>query len=115
MFSGSQYQWGHGLGSILSGLVKSALPIIKKGALSLGKTALRTGLRTVHDAMSGKNAKSAFLKNVKEAGNELLSNSMNYVLTPQRNKSNERKANTISQKQVVNKRRQKRTKRDIFS
>ena len=33
-----QYQRGHGLGSLFRGLVGAAAPLLKKGAISLGKS-----------------------------------------------------------------------------
>ena len=43
-FAGSRYQRGHGLGSFLKGLIKTSAPLLKKGAISIGKQALKTGL-----------------------------------------------------------------------
>lgn len=43
-FAGSRYQRGHGLGSFLKGLIKTSAPLLKKGAVSIGKQALKTGL-----------------------------------------------------------------------
>lgn len=116
VFSGAPYQKGFGLGNVLAGLMKAALPIVKKGAVSLGKTALRTGLKTARDAIGGKNLKSAFLNNVRDAGSEVLNNSVNYALSPRRgNKSVKRKANTVSRKRNTQAKRRKRTTKDIFS
>ena len=36
-FHGTKYQRGNGLGSILTGLFRVAAPLLKKGAISLGK------------------------------------------------------------------------------
>ena len=49
IFSGTKTQMGYGLGSIFGGLLKSALPIIKRGAISIGKTDLKHGLNLVKD------------------------------------------------------------------
>ena len=35
VFSGSRVQKGHGIGSLLSGLVRSAVPLIKRSAKAL--------------------------------------------------------------------------------
>ena len=43
-FQGSRFQRGHGLGSLFKGLFRLATPLLKKGAVELGKTALKTGL-----------------------------------------------------------------------
>jgi hypothetical protein len=49
VFAGRRYQRGHGLGSIFGGLFKAAIPLLKKGAKTLGREALKTGLNIVGD------------------------------------------------------------------
>ena len=44
VFAGRRYQRGHGLGSIFGGLFKAAVPLLKKGAKTLEREALKTGL-----------------------------------------------------------------------
>jgi hypothetical protein len=44
VFAGRRYQRGHGLGSIFGGLFKAAMPLLKKGAKTLEREALKTGL-----------------------------------------------------------------------
>ena len=36
-FASAQYQRGHGLGSLFGGLLRSAMLLIKRGAVALGK------------------------------------------------------------------------------
>ena len=52
-FQGLRYQRGHGLGSLFRGLVKVAAPLLKKGAIalgkSLGKKALTAGVGLAQD------------------------------------------------------------------
>lgn len=67
VFAGTRYQKGYGLGNILSGLFRSAVPLLKKGAVSLGKTALKTGLNVVKDGLEGKNIKRSIKQNFKQA------------------------------------------------
>lgn len=59
IFIGSRNQRGHGLGSVLSGLFRSAAPILKKGLSTLGKSALKTGISIAGDVLEGKNAKES--------------------------------------------------------
>ena len=66
-FAGAQYQRGHGLGSLFSGLLRSAMPLIKRGAVALGKGALKTGVRIAGDVLSGQNIKTAAKRRVTEA------------------------------------------------
>lgn len=46
-------QRGYGLGGILSGLFRSALPVLTRGAKTIGKQALQTGLQMANDALNG--------------------------------------------------------------
>ena len=66
-FAGAQYQRGHGLGSLFSGLLPSAMPLIKRGAVALGKGALKTGVRIAGDVLSGQNIKTAAKRRVTDA------------------------------------------------
>ena len=54
VFQGSRGQRGHGLGSMLSGLFRSAVPMIKRGLATFGKHALKTGLEIAGDVADGK-------------------------------------------------------------
>lgn len=122
IFHGTKYQRGHGLGSIFSGLFKAAVPMLKKGAVQLGKTALKTGVNIAKDALGGESIKSAFSKNVKSAGRDILNKSFNsignLIDTPTSQSSNiTRKRNrpTLSTKQRSGSKRSKTQSRDIFS
>ena len=56
-FAGAQYYRGHGLGNLFGGLLRSDMPLIKRGAVALGKGALKTGVRIADDVMSGQSIK----------------------------------------------------------
>ena len=62
VFHGSRGQRGHGIGSVLGGFFRSALPIIKRGLATFGKHALKTGLEIAGDVADGK----AFKDSAKE-------------------------------------------------
>ena len=59
VFRGSRMQRGYGLGSILSGVFRTAIPFLKRGAKALGKEALRTGVNIGQDVLSGQNLRTA--------------------------------------------------------
>ena len=59
VFQGSRGQRGHGLGSMLSGLFRSAVPMIKRGLATFGKHALKTGLEIAGDVSEGKSFKDS--------------------------------------------------------
>ena len=67
-FAGAQYQRGHGLGS----LFRSAMPLIKRGAVALGKGALKTGVRIADDVIFGQSIKKATKRSVTDAGRNLM-------------------------------------------
>ena len=71
-FAGAQYQRGHGLGSLFGGLLRSAMPLIKRGAVALGKGVLKTGVRVADDVMSGQSIKKAIKRSVADAGRNLM-------------------------------------------
>ena len=71
-FVGAQYQRGHGLGSLFGGLLRSAMPLIKRGAVALGKGALKTGIRIADDVLSGQNIKTAAKRRITDSGRSML-------------------------------------------
>ena len=71
-FAGAQYQRGHGLGSLFGGLLRNAMPRIKIGAVTLGKGALKTGVRIAGDVLSGQNIKTAAKRRITDADRSML-------------------------------------------
>ena len=59
VFRGSRMQRGYGVGSVLSGMFRAAVPFLRKGAQALGKQALRTGLDVGRDVLSGRKLKDS--------------------------------------------------------
>jgi hypothetical protein len=53
VYVGTRYQRGHGLGSIFGALFKVAVPLLKKGAKTLGRKALKTSLNIAEDVVAG--------------------------------------------------------------
>lgn len=49
VYVGLPYQRGHGIGSFLGGAFRAVLPLLTRGAKTLGKEALRTGLNIATD------------------------------------------------------------------
>lgn len=63
---GGSTQHGHGIGSFLGGLFRSALPILKSGAAAVGKEALRSGVGFLQDIATTGNARAAANSRLKE-------------------------------------------------
>ena len=66
VYYGAHSQRGHGLGSFLSGLFRRAVPFLTRGAKSLGKQALRTGLNIANDVVEGSSFKDLAMRHVPE-------------------------------------------------
>lgn len=117
VFIGSKYQRGYGLGNIFSSLLKTAIPLVKKGALSLGRTALQTGVQIAKDGLEGKDIKTSMRRNLKSAGRQVITKGLNSLVAHvdggnQHNKTRKRKRKTTNRSRHSN---VKRPRRDIFS
>ena len=71
-FHGGYAQQGYGLGSMLRGLFRWALPHVSAGAQSLGRQALKGGLAVAQDVASGQNLKQSFKKRAQETGQAVM-------------------------------------------
>jgi hypothetical protein len=76
VYVGTRYQRGHGLGSIFGSLFKSAVPLLKRGAKTLGREALKTGLNLASDVMEGQNVTQAAKSRLKSTEQNLLQKAM---------------------------------------
>ena len=74
-------QRGYGLGGLLRGLFRRALPFLKKGATMVGKQALQTGMDLAEDVMSGQNIKTAAKRRIKSGGKQLGADGLKRVQT----------------------------------
>ena len=63
-FTGARVQRGHGFGSLFSGLLRSVVPLTRRGAL--GKRAMTTGAQIAGDVVAGK-----YIKKAKNEGQRL--------------------------------------------
>ena len=79
VFTGARTQRGCGLGGILGGLFRSAMSLIKQGAKTLGREALRTGVGIAQDAMEGKDIKKAAKSRLLLAGRNLTNKAVRSV------------------------------------
>ena len=70
-FQGLRYQRGHGLGSLFRGLIGVAAPLLKKGAIALGKSlgqkALKAGVELAQDYLGDNKRNSNQRKHVIES------------------------------------------------
>ena len=68
VFQGSRGQRGHGFGSVLSGLFRSAMPMLKR----IGKQALTTGAYIASDMLGGKKFDESAKTRVRQGINSFL-------------------------------------------
>ena len=68
VFQGSRGQRGHGFGSVLSGLFRSAMPMLKR----IGKQALTTGAYIASDMLGGKKFDESARSRVRQGINSFL-------------------------------------------
>jgi len=72
VYRGYVGQRGGGLGSVLGGLFRSAVPLLKSGGKQLLKHGAKAGLKVLDDVMSGQSIASSAKKRAKESGLNLL-------------------------------------------
>lgn len=64
IFEGHRGQRGHGLGSMLAGLFRGAIPMLKRGLAIFGKQALRSGLEVANDVTEGRDWRDSVRQHV---------------------------------------------------
>lgn len=114
VYTGTRNQRGYGLGSMISGLFSSALPILKKGAVSLGKRVLKTGLEIASDAAKGENLGQSAKRRFTQSGIDTLNQLSNSTVKSRKTKNNI-KTSRRSRKRINPRRLKARGSRDIFS
>lgn len=72
VYIGSPNQRGHGIGSFLGGLFRRIIPLLKQGARTIGKEALRSGVNVANDILDkGMHPREAFQTRLRESGTNL--------------------------------------------
>ena len=71
-FVGERVQQDYGVGNLFSSIAKSVLPLLKKGAKTLGKQVLQSGVEFASDVLHDKNEKQAAIDQARAASSNLL-------------------------------------------
>jgi len=79
-YHGSRMQRGYGIGSIFGKMFRFAMPLLKRGAMHVGKALGRTGANILADAASGSNIKDSAKSHFKTMGQGLAGDAAGYVL-----------------------------------
>jgi len=120
VFVGSRGQRGHGIGSVLGGLFRSAVPMLKRGLANFGRHALKAGLDIANDVVEGGNfkesAKRHAVSGLKDFARDTIKDiSASEVLSNQAGSGRRRR--TVKRKASISSRQRKRakkSKKDIF-
>lgn len=119
VFIGGRNIRGRGLGSLLGGIGRSLIPLLKSGGKALLKEGARTGMQLAHDVLSGQNVKSAMKQRAKQAGKRLFDQAVGQVTgrsappgQPARKRIKSSASRRTTQKRSTSKRR--RQPADIF-
>lgn len=68
-FKESPHQRGHGIGSFLGGLFQTALPLLKKSGIAIGKELLSSGVNVLNDVGDGSTFKGSVNTRLGESAN----------------------------------------------
>lgn len=74
VFRANRSMRGHGLASFFAKMFRTSLPLLKNGGRYLARQMLSTGLKTVNDIASGKNAKESMKRHLIDASDNMLDN-----------------------------------------
>lgn len=77
VFVGGRSYRGHGFGSLLAGIGRSVIPLLKRGGKALLKEGARTGLQVVSDVASGQRVGASLKRRSAQAGKRMLHNAVN--------------------------------------
>ena len=106
VFQGSRGQRGHGFRSVLSGLFKSAMPMLKR----IGKQALTTGAYIASDMLGGKKFHESAQSRVRQGINSFLPPDDD--ISEQTGSGRTRRA--VKRKRTTKQRKSVKRARDIF-
>ena len=79
VFQGSRGQRGHGIGSTLVGLFRSAVPMLKRGLAAFGKQALSTGLQVAGDMADGQSFSESAKLRARQGIKRLAEDGVSYL------------------------------------
>ncbi|KAK6178088.1 hypothetical protein SNE40_012919 [Patella caerulea] len=115
IFTGSPYQKGYGLGSVLSSLFRVATPLLKSAAKTVGKKALTTGAQIFGDVLHGKNLKTSAKQHLLQASRDLSTRALKNITGPIKGPTRQGGVKRVKQARGKKRKRRKQTSSDIFS
>ena len=73
---------GGGLGNVLNGLFRAAVPLLKKGGKAVLREGVSSGLKVAQDVLSGKNLKSSLKRHAHASGKRLYNKAIGEFTAP---------------------------------
>jgi len=98
VFQGYRGQRGHGIGSTIMGLFRSAAPMLKRGLAAFGKQALGTGLQIASDMADGSSFSDSAKLRAREGIKRLASEGVDYLNTGQTGSGYSKKRKRLTRK-----------------
>lgn len=112
-YQGQPYQRGYGIGGWFKKLFRMALPFLARGAKTVGKEALRTGVEIAQDVMEGRQFAEAAEERSKAAGKKLAKKALQKA-DGMLGEGRGYKRKRILKKRFISKKARKVHGRDIF-
>ena len=129
-YTGTPYMKGYGLGGILSGVLRSVVPMFKSAGKTLLREGLKTGTAILSDTLEGKNIKDAASQRISQSAKQLTHRATRNLVNRFNNTTSQTSSGRkfgegvgtggrVNRKRkkvaTVKKHQTKRRKRDIFS
>jgi hypothetical protein len=115
VFQGSRGQRGHGIGSTLVGLFRSAVPMLKRGLAAFGKQALSTGLQVAGDMADGQSFSESAKLRARQGIKRLAEDGVSYLQNESQTGSGFKRRRITQQRRVKSGRRKRQNKRKVHS
>ena len=100
VFHGGRFQRGYGLGSFFKSLARKAFPFLQKGAKSIGRAAVNTGMNIAQDVLAGNNLKDSAQARLQQTANNLKRQAINRII-PQSGSGAKRLKRKAPQKKLI--------------
>lgn len=112
-YTGVPYMKGYGLGGILSGVLRSVVPMFKSAGKAILREGLKTGTGILSDTLEGKNIKEAASQRLSQSAKHLTQRATNNLVN-RLNKTASGRVNRKRKKTTKTKNHHIKRKRDIF-
>lgn len=115
-YQGSDFQRGYGFGGLFKSFFRSAIPLFKSGARTVGKQLWDTGVNVLNDVSRGDSIKVAAKRRLKDAGKVLTDKAADRIKNMiGSGLKKDYKRRKLTQKPISRAKTVKRKTRDIFN